>query len=141
MSDQAQSQQGETHHYPGVIPHLRSRDAPAAIEFYKLAFAAEERARMPMEDGKRIMHCELVINGGTLMLADAMPEYGFAWTDPGTTVLNIINDDIRPWWNRAVDAGCDVLMPLELAFWGDLYGQAKDPFGHVWAFVGPPEKP
>lgn len=25
-----------------------------------------------------------------------------------------------------------VVMPLMDAFWGDRYGQLKDPFGHIW---------
>ncbi|MCO6391067.1 VOC family protein [Aliihoeflea aestuarii] len=127
--------------YPGVVPHLSSKDANAAIEFYKRAFGAEESGeRMLMDDGKRVMHCELKINGGTLMIADAMPEYGYPWVEPQGVTLNIITDDARSVWDRAVAAGCEVTMPLEVAFWGDLYGNLKDPFGHTWAFVGPAPK-
>lgn len=137
MADQLQNQKT----YPGVIPHLMSKDANAAIDFYKRAFGAEESGeRMMMEDGKRIMHCELVINGGTLMLNDAMPEYGYPWTESKGTSLNLIVPDARAVWDRAIAAGCTVKMPLEVAFWGDLYGQMDDPFGHSWAVVGPAPK-
>ena len=130
-----------SHNYPGVIAHLSSKDAGAAIEFYKRAFGAEESGeRMLMDDGKRIMHCELKINGGTLMIADAMPEYGYPWVEPQGVTLNIIAEDARPIWDRAVAAGCQVVMPLEVAFWGDLYGVLKDPFSHSWAIVGPAPK-
>jgi PhnB protein len=129
------------YHYPGVTPHLMSKDAVAAIEFYKRALGAEENGeRMLMDDGKRIMHCELKINGGTLMIADAMPEYGYPWVEPQGTTLNIIVDDARSVWDRAIAAGCTVKMPLEVAFWGDLYGTFDDPFGHNWAVVGPAPK-
>lgn len=124
--------------YPGVIPHLSSKDAGAAIEFYKNAFGAEEQGeRMLMEDGKRVMHCELKINGGMLMIADAMPEYGYPWVEPQGVTLNLISKDARAVWDRAVAAGCEVVMPFEVAFWGDLYGVVKDPFGHSWAVAGP----
>ncbi|MHB2267447.1 VOC family protein [Aliihoeflea sp. PC F10.4] len=127
--------------YPGVIPHLSSKDANAAIDFYKAAFGAEENGeRTRMDDGKRVMHCELKINGGTLMIADAMPEYGYPWVEPQGVTLNLIGDDARAIWDRAVNAGCEVVMPLEVAFWGDLYGVLKDPFGHSWAVVGPAPK-
>jgi PhnB protein len=28
-------------------------------------------------------------------------------------------------------------MPLENQFWGDRYGQLRDPFGHLWSIGGP----
>ena len=124
----------------GVVPYLRSRDAAAAIDFYKRAFGAEELHRMMSDDGKRVMHCHLGINGGALMLSDAFPEYGAPWEEPQGVTLTLAADEPRRWWDRAIEAGCEVTMPFEIAFWGDWYGQAKDPFGHVWAFVGPAEK-
>lgn len=124
----------------GVIADLRSRDATAAIDFYKRAFGAEEVNRMVSDDGKLVMHCQLTINGGTLMLGDAFPDYGVHWEEPQGATLTLAIDDPHRWWNRAIEAGCEVVMPLEIAFWGDWYGQAKDPFGHVWAFVGAAEK-
>lgn len=131
----------ETTKYAGVVAHLMSKDANAAIDFYKRAFGAQEQGeRMLMEDGKRVMHCELAINGGTLMLNDAMPEHGYPWTTPQGATLNLIVDDARAVWDRAVQAGCEIVMPLEIAFWGDLYGHLVDPFGHRWAVVGPAPK-
>ena len=35
-------------------------------------------------------------------------------------------------FNKAQNEGATVVMPLMDAFWGDRYGQLKDPFGHVW---------
>jgi uncharacterized glyoxalase superfamily protein PhnB len=35
---------------------------------------------------------------------------------------------------QALDHGAKVVMPAEDAFWGDRYGQIRDPFGHVWTF-------
>lgn len=125
---------------PGVVPYIMSKDANAAIDFYKRAFAAtQEGDIMRMDDGRRVMHCQLSINGGAFMLGDAMPEYGHAWQEPQGTTLTICAADARNCWNRAVEVGCEIVMPFELAFWGDLYGQLKDPFGHVWAIVGPPD--
>jgi PhnB protein len=31
-------------------------------------------------------------------------------------------------------------MPVQLMFWGDLYGQIRDPFGVTWALVAPAKK-
>src|ERR1700710_1430701 len=61
---------------PPVAPYLTVSPALAAISFYTTVFGAEQRAFMPALDGVRILHCELSINGGSIMLADAFPEFG-----------------------------------------------------------------
>ena len=50
------------------------------------------------------------------------------------------SDEIDAWWKRAVDAGCEVTMPLDVMFWGDRYGQLRDPFGVSWAMNAPVKK-
>jgi uncharacterized glyoxalase superfamily protein PhnB len=40
----------------------------------------------------------------------------------------------------AADAGCTATMPPADMFWGDRYGQLKDPFGVAWALNGPVRK-
>ena len=35
---------------------------------------------------------------------------------------------------QAVAHGAEIAMPAEDAFWGDRYGQIRDPFGHMWTF-------
>lgn len=121
----------------GVVPHLSLRDAAQAVDFYKRAFAAEELMRLPAEDGTRLMHAHLRINGSSLMLADAFPEYGQALEAPGGYVLHLQVDDVQAWWDRAVAAGATVTMPLEDMFWGDRYGRLVDPFGVHWALAMP----
>ncbi len=61
---------------PPVAPYLTVSPAMAAIAFYTAVFEAKQQALMPALDGMRIMHCELLINGGSVMLADAFPEFG-----------------------------------------------------------------
>ena len=34
-----------------------------------------------------------------------------------------------------VDAGANVLQPLQDQFWGDRYGQIIDPFGYRWGLA------
>ncbi|HEY0117114.1 MAG TPA: VOC family protein [Allosphingosinicella sp.] len=128
----------------GVTPHLTIRDRRGheAVAFYKAAFGAEEA--MPphlAEDGERIMHAHLRINGGSVMMNDDFPEYGgcgAAGTPAGTT-LHLQVDDADRWFERATAAGAAVTMPLADQFWGDRYGQVKDPFGHSWS-IGAPAK-
>ena len=53
---------------PKVAPYLTVTPAAAAIAWYVNAFGARQKAFMPAIDGVRVLHCELEINGGTLML-------------------------------------------------------------------------
>jgi PhnB protein len=131
----------------GVIPHLVVDDAPAALEFYKNALGASEVMRMPADDGKRLLHAELAINGTRVFIRDHFPEFCHAKGQhrqvpprelTGTTVtmhLEVPNCDAAI--KRAVDAGATVSMPAEDAFWGARYGQVVDPFGHAWSFAHP----
>ena len=48
--------------------------------------------------------------------------------------------DVDAWYDRAVKAGCTAIMPPQDMFWGDRYGQLKDPFGVMWAMNGPQKK-
>ncbi|SJM54316.1 Glyoxalase family protein [Brevundimonas diminuta 3F5N] len=124
----------------GVTPHLTipSRGAAAAIEFYARAFGAEEVMRMPAEDGERLLHAHLRINGGSIMLADEFPEWtGEADIKPVGVSLHLQVDDADEWWGRALVNGAIPVMPLEDQFWGDRYGQVRDPFGHTWSIGGP----
>ena len=38
-------------------------------------------------------------------------------------------------FQRAVDAGCEVVMPPSDMFWGDRYAKVKDPSGHQWGLA------
>ena len=48
--------------------------------------------------------------------------------------------DTDQWFDRAIAAGCTVAMPVQDMFWGDRYGQLRDPFGVLWAINGPVKK-
>jgi PhnB protein len=125
---------------PGVTPYLMVRGASEAAGFYKRAFGAEELARTAGEDGKRLIHCHLRINGGDVMMSDEFPEYGYGLGEgPNGVTLHLAVDDADEWWNRAVGAGATITMPLAEQFWGDRYGQLRDPFGHSWS-IGAPKK-
>lgn len=123
----------------GVTAHLTIREGKggAAVDFYKAAFGAEEQLRHLADDGKRIMHSHLKINGGSVLLNDDFPEYGGGIAVPAGVTLHLQVDDADKWWERAVAAGATVRMPLDNQFWGDRYGQVVDPFGHHWSIGGP----
>jgi PhnB protein len=123
--------------YHTVTPYLQVDDASAAIEFYKRAFGATERGRMPSPDGK-IAHAEIEIGDSVIMLSDPFPhsqtrspkELG------GTTgAVFLYVEDVDAAFQQATDAGATVTMPLEDMFWGDRFGSVTDPFGHHWSLA------
>ena len=124
----------------GIAPHLliRDRRANEAIDFYTRAFGARELHKVPSDDG-RIMHCHLVVNGGSLMLNDDFPEYrgGAPAQAPDGVTLHLQVEDADGLWQQAVAAGAEVTMTLEDQFWGDRYGVLQDPFGHQWSMGQP----
>ncbi|MET0385051.1 MAG: VOC family protein [Polyangiales bacterium] len=124
-------------HPAGVVPYLTLENASEAAAFYSKAFAATELARMFAEDGKRIMHCHLSVNGGALMIADYFPEFQGPVQRSASYTMQLIVRDGDTWWNRAIAAGCKEILPFAVAPWGDKYGQLKDPFGVTWAINSP----
>ena len=58
---------------PPITPYLTVKGANEAIEFYKKAFGATENARLPYEDGKRLMHAEISLHGSVVLLSDEFP--------------------------------------------------------------------
>jgi PhnB protein len=121
----------------GVAPYLMVDGAAKAAEFYRRAFGAEVAHSHPADDKGRTMHIHLYINGGSVMLSDFYPEHGYPQQAPQAFNLGLPVDDVDAWWKRAVDAGAKVVMPLEKQFWGDRYGQVRDPFGVTWALFAP----
>ena len=120
--------------YEGPTAYLIVDGAAAAIEFYKKAFGARELGRFPTPDGK-IMHADMAIGGGHIMLADASPEMGFQ--GPGAyggspISLCVYVEDVDKVVAGAVAAGAKLTRPVADQFYGDRTGGLTDPFGHVW---------
>jgi len=121
----------------GVIAYLSLDGAIKAGELYKKAFGAEQVHLHPADSKGRTMHLHLYINGSSVMLSDPFPEHGHPFVPLAGFSLMLPVKDVDSWWQRAVDAGLAPTMKPEDMFWGDRYAQAKDPFGVLWAFVGP----
>ncbi len=123
--------------YRSVIPTLALDDAAGAIDFYKQAFGASERMRMPTPDG-RIAHAELEIGDSLVMLSDAFEQSTVRPPKElgGTTAgVFLYVEDVDAVVQRAVEAGATVTMPVEDQFWGDRFGSISDPFGHSWSIA------
>jgi PhnB protein len=120
--------------YHTVTPGIAVRNAGDALVFYKKAFGAKEKARMPGPDGK-IMHAEIMIGDSHIMVGEENPQMNNPSPQSlnGTPVgLYVYVRDADKVFNQAVNAGATVTMPVMDQFWGDRAGQVTDPFGHKW---------
>ena len=119
-----------------VTAYLSVNGAADAIEFYKKAFGAAERYRIPNPDGK-IGHAELMIGNSLIYLADEWPEGDFysPATRGHTTVSFALEvDDCDAAVERAVSAGAVIERPIR----DEPYGRTadvRDPFGHRWGIM------
>jgi PhnB protein len=124
-----------------MLPYLTVSDGAAAIAFYKKAFGAEEHELHLAPGTTKIMNACLSINGGVFMLSDDFSaQFGGTSSTPealgGSPVtVHLQVADVDTAWAKAVAAGAIVTMPLADQFWGDRYGQLKDPFGHKWSMA------
>jgi uncharacterized glyoxalase superfamily protein PhnB len=120
-----------------VTPHLVIKGAAKAIDFYARAFGAQEHLRMPGPGGS-IGHAELQIGDSLVYLADEWP--GGSSRSPqslkgSSVVIHLYVPDVDAAFQRAVGAGAKVSMPVMDMFWGDRFGQVRDPFGHLWSLA------
>ena len=122
--------------YHSVTPYLIVDDAKAALDFYKQAFGATEKFRLPM--GDRIGHAEIKIGDSFIMLADEFPDMGHLGPKsrggPTSSILLYV-EDVDTAFNKAINAGASQQRPLENQFWGDRMGTLQDPFGHQWSLA------
>jgi len=117
----------------GLVAYLTLDGALKAADFYVRAFGAEIITTMPADDQGRTMHVHLHVNGSSLMLSDAFPEHGHPLRAPEAFTLMLMVDGTDARYAHAVEAGATAVMPPADMFWGDRYGQLRDPFGVLWA--------
>lgn len=121
-----------------LTPHLWfNGNCKNAVEFYQKAFGAEVLGPISFDpEGKLVYHALLRLGNSPFMMADSWPGTGEQGPKEFTNVgmwLYVENCDAL--FERAIKAGCEVIMPMMDAFWGDRMGKLKDPFGHTWAIA------
>jgi PhnB protein len=110
-----------------VIP-----DAARAIDWYVKALGAKELARMMSPDGTAVWHASLRIGDSILMVNDPV---SMTAGRQFIAHLWVYGADVKQRWQRALDHGAEVLMPLWDTFWGDRCGTFVDPFGQQWSLA------
>ena len=134
----------EPDNMPPITPYLTVKGANEAIEFYKKAFGATENARLPYEDGKRLMHAEISLHGSVVLLSDEFEEFDMVRA-PATTESSPVAvalhfkkpADLDAAFKRAADAGAKVVTEPADMFWGGRFAALADPFNHRWIMHAP----
>ena len=120
-----------------VIPSMRYRDAPAAIDWLCEVLGFSRHLVVPGEDGA-IAHAQLVRADGMIMLGSANDDaYGRLVKVPGpgganTQCAYLVVDDPHAVHERAVAAGAEIVSPLQNPEYGGVFFACRDPEGHIW---------
>jgi PhnB protein len=139
-----------------VISSLSFRGcAEEALNFYQSALGGEivrlaryetlPGAELPPEAVGKLIHAELVLDGGARLIVNDFFE---CWTGPqveGTTIsvtlLPSSEAQTREVFAKLSEGG-KIVCPLDKAFWNAIYGHFIDKFGIPWQinFDLPPEE-
>ena len=122
-----------------VMPTLRYRNAPAAIDWLCKVFGFARHAVHELPDGT-VAHAELALGGGMIMLGSTRDdEYGRGFKTPGelggveTRSSYIVAADVDAVYARAQGAGATIVRPLKDTGYGSREFTVKDPEGHSWS--------
>lgn len=130
-----------------------SRDTQEAFDFYKSVFGGEfiapgiqrmsqvppQPGQPPLkeEDKKLVMHVELPILGGHILMGTDAPEsMGFKVNFGNNVYINLEPDtrkEVDKLFKALSDGGKIEMEPQEM-FWGDYFGSCTDKFGVKWMF-------
>lgn len=92
---------------------------------------------MPFEpDPNAVAHASLKLPAGEITGSDVMDDKDYPIRDTAYSLLYTAEtpEEARELFQKLLDGGGSVGMPLEVAPWGDLYGQVFDRFGVMWSF-------
>jgi uncharacterized glyoxalase superfamily protein PhnB len=121
-----------------LTPNLVVRDCAKAIEFYKCAFGAQEKARFTAPDGKSVWHVELRIGDSIFFMNDEMPgmtNVAPTREQPASVTMWLYVPDCDAAYDRAIREGATSVRKPEDAFWGDRCAAVRDGYGYSWSFA------
>ncbi len=123
-----------------IIPTIRYKDAPGAIDWLCKAFGFEKHMVVPGE-GNTVAHAQLVLNGAMVMLgSSADDEFGKNLKRPeetggyNTQTIYVIVNEVDEHYRRSKAAGASILLDIQDMYYGGREYTCKDPEGHIWGF-------
>ena len=123
-----------------IIPTMRYKDAPAAIEWLCSAFGFEKHLVVPGENGT-IVHAQLRFGNAMIMLSSERDnEFGKSIKTPkdldgiNTQTAYIIAEEIDEHYRRAIDTGAEIILDIKDEDYGGRGYSCQDPEGYIWNF-------
>jgi uncharacterized glyoxalase superfamily protein PhnB len=118
-------------------PVIRYRNPDTAIEWLGEAFGLSERVGYRDDSGK-LMHAELRLGNGIMMLGKADPAGWMGGGEPqplaSTVSLYVFIEDPDVHHDRAVAAGATIVRELADQSYGSREYSARDLEGNLWSF-------
>ena len=122
---------------PTIIPTLPYPDIESAVDWLTRAFGFCEDLEGRVEASGRLLHAEMTIGAGRIMLGSPGGHDVFPPTEAGhdpSQMLCVYVDDIDAHCERARAAGATICAELADKFFGDRVYEALDCDGHRWSF-------
>ena len=123
-----------------IVPTLRYRDAPAAIEWLERAFGFRKHFVVPDGEGG-VAHAQLTFGNGMVMVSSARDDaFGRMQRPlesrdaPVPQSPYLIVTDVDAHHARALAAGAEVVLPPEDKDYGGRGYGCRDPEGNLWSF-------
>ncbi|MGH8569034.1 MAG: VOC family protein [Gammaproteobacteria bacterium] len=123
-----------------IIPCLRYRDAPKAIEWLCRTFGFEKQLVVPNADGT-IAHAQLRFGNGMIMLGSVLEvetEFGRLMKQPDeiggfeTQSAYVVVSDADAIYARAKAAGAEIVIEIKDEGYGGRDFSCRDLEGHLW---------
>ena len=128
------------HKGSAMIPTMRYKNAPAAIEWLCKAFGFQKHLVVPAEDGS-IAHAQLTLDNTMIMLGSAKDdEYGRFLTTPNeidgynTQAPYVVIENIDDHYQRAKLAGAEMILDIKDEDYGGRGYSCRDLEGYIWNF-------
>jgi uncharacterized glyoxalase superfamily protein PhnB len=121
-----------------IIPSLRYRNAPAAIEWLCRVFGFRKNLVVP-DDSGGVAHAQLSFGDGMMMLGSVRDnEWGRFIKQPdemggaATQSIYLVAPDADVTYERAKNAGAEILIPVKDEDYGGRSFSCRDLEGHLW---------
>jgi uncharacterized glyoxalase superfamily protein PhnB len=117
---------------PGtIVPILKYKDVPKAIDWLAAAFGFTERLRTPPEPDGTIHHAQVAIGAGAIILSG---QPGKDPTSPAKASLFVPITDLDAHCERARQSGARIVNEPHTCVFGERQYTAEDLEGHQWTF-------
>ena len=123
-----------------IIPTMRYKDAPKAIDWLCKAFGFERHLVVPGENGT-IGHAQLSFGNAMIMLgSENESDYGKWLSTPkdikglNTQAPYVIVEQIDEHYKKAVQEGAEIIVDIKDEDYGGRAYTCRDPEGHIWNF-------